>query len=213
MTLVGSPAELAALQAGGWLVLGEGARVEAGVDLCHPTRDGTRRPVVLGAGCLVRSGTVLYSGVRLGERCQTGHHAVVREDAEVGPGSVLGTGVTVEFGALVGARVLVETGAHLTAGIVVEDDVFVGPGCLTANDQRMLHRRAGARERLAGPRLCRGARLGAGAVVLPGVVVGRDAVVAAGAVVGRDVPERTLVAGNPARLLGPVPDGEALLEP
>jgi carbonic anhydrase/acetyltransferase-like protein (isoleucine patch superfamily) len=44
-----------------------------------------------------------------------------------------------------------------------------------------------------------GAFLGVGAIVLRGVTVGRNAYVAAGAVVTEDVPDRTVVAGNPAR--------------
>lgn len=46
-----------------------------------------------------------------------------------------------------------------------------------------------------------GVWIGARAIVLPGVTVGRRAVVAAGAVVTRDVPDDTLVAGQPARLV------------
>ncbi len=38
-------------------------------------------------------------------------------------------------------------------------------------------------------------------IVLKGVRIGHDAVVAAGAVVTRDVPPRTVVAGNPARVV------------
>ena len=43
--------------------------------------------------------------------------------------------------------------------------------------------------------------IGANAVVLEGVHVGRGAVVAAGAVVVEDVPDNTVVAGVPARLI------------
>ena len=51
-----------------------------------------------------------------------------------------------------------------------------------------------------------GAFLGAGSVVLPGRSVGAHAVVGAGAVVTRDVPERSVVAGNPARVVGEAPE-------
>jgi tetrahydrodipicolinate N-acetyltransferase len=44
--------------------------------------------------------------------------------------------------------------------------------------------------------------IGAGALVLPGVTLGSGAVVGAGSVVTKDVPDRTVIAGNPARVLG-----------
>ncbi|MEM9581754.1 MAG: DapH/DapD/GlmU-related protein [Pseudomonadota bacterium] len=43
--------------------------------------------------------------------------------------------------------------------------------------------------------------IGARAILLPGVRVGNGSIVAAGAVVTRDVPARSVVAGNPARVL------------
>jgi acetyltransferase-like isoleucine patch superfamily enzyme len=43
--------------------------------------------------------------------------------------------------------------------------------------------------------------LGGRVIVLPGVTIGDHSVVAAGSVVTRDVPERTVVAGVPARLV------------
>jgi acetyltransferase-like isoleucine patch superfamily enzyme len=40
-----------------------------------------------------------------------------------------------------------------------------------------------------------------GAIILKGVTIGRGAIIAAGAVVTKDVPDYTLVAGNPAKLI------------
>ncbi|WP_394341808.1 LbetaH domain-containing protein [Siphonobacter curvatus] len=42
---------------------------------------------------------------------------------------------------------------------------------------------------------------GAGATSLPDVTIGEDAIVAAGAVVNRDIPDCTIVAGVPARVI------------
>jgi acetyltransferase-like isoleucine patch superfamily enzyme len=46
--------------------------------------------------------------------------------------------------------------------------------------------------------------VGAQAVVLPGISIGSMCVVAANSVVNRDVPDRTIVAGSPARAIGTV---------
>ena len=44
--------------------------------------------------------------------------------------------------------------------------------------------------------------IGHGAIVLTGLVVGRGSIVAAGAVVIRDIPRYSIVAGNPAKIVG-----------
>jgi acetyltransferase-like isoleucine patch superfamily enzyme len=46
-----------------------------------------------------------------------------------------------------------------------------------------------------------GAFLGVGSIILGGVTIGEGAYVGAGAVVTRDVPARTVVVGNPARVI------------
>jgi acetyltransferase-like isoleucine patch superfamily enzyme len=63
---------------------------------------------------------------------------------------------------------------------------------------------------IKGPTIRRGARVGGGAVLCPGVEIGEEAFVGAGAVVTKDVAPRTLVVGNPARVLREVPDEELL---
>lgn len=47
-----------------------------------------------------------------------------------------------------------------------------------------------------------GAWIATGAIVLPGVSIGEGAVIGAGAVVSKDVPAWTIVAGNPAKVIG-----------
>jgi acetyltransferase-like isoleucine patch superfamily enzyme len=59
----------------------------------------------------------------------------------------------------------------------------------------------------------KGAYIGVGAMILPGVEIGEGALIGAGAVVTKSVPDFTMAAGNPARLIktvkrpkGPAPD-------
>jgi acetyltransferase-like isoleucine patch superfamily enzyme len=50
-------------------------------------------------------------------------------------------------------------------------------------------------------RLQEGCWIGIGAVILPGVTVGKNSVVAANSVVTKDVPDKTIFAGIPAKLI------------
>ena len=53
----------------------------------------------------------------------------------------------------------------------------------------------------ASTRIGRNCFIGCGAIVLPGVIVGDGSIVAAGAVVTKPVPPRSIVAGNPAKVI------------
>lgn len=54
--------------------------------------------------------------------------------------------------------------------------------------------------------------VGHGAIILPNVTIGPNAIVAAGSVVSKNVPEGTIVAGIPARVIGQVDDLVSKLE-
>lgn len=54
---------------------------------------------------------------------------------------------------------------------------------------------------MAPVRICEGAWIGARSIIVKGVTVGAGAMVGMGSVVTHDVPARTIVAGNPARII------------
>jgi maltose O-acetyltransferase len=44
--------------------------------------------------------------------------------------------------------------------------------------------------------------IGAGSIVLPGITIGKNSVIGAGSVVVKDIPENSVAAGNPCRVVG-----------
>ena len=136
------------------------------------------------------------------------HQAQVREGAVIGKGCILGKGSYVDKDVHIGDYCKLQNGVFVFHGFTLESGVFLGPGVMLLNDK---HPRAinpdGTLKsdddwEVAEGAIGHGAAIGGGAVVLPGVNVGRWALVGAGAVVTRDVPERAIVAGNPARPRG-----------
>lgn len=136
--------------------------------------------------------------------------AHVMRGAVVGADCNVGEGVFIESGAHVGHRVTLKNQAMVWRGVTLEDDVFVGPGVAFTNDHSprsprmpVVHDRYSTIEAWCSPtRVCRGASLGARAVILPGLTIGEFAMIGAGAVVTKDVPPHQIVVGSPARPIG-----------
>jgi acetyltransferase-like isoleucine patch superfamily enzyme len=196
-------------------VLGEGCRIlDYAVVGKQPTlgpRSTAKRdelpPLELGAGTIVSTGAILFAGSTIGERAIIGDQACVRERCRIGDDVVIGRGSLVENDTTIGSLTKIQADAYVTAYTTVEDRVFIAPRVITTNDNFMgrTEKRHALRK---GPTIRRGARVGAGAVLLPAVEIGEEAFVGAGAVVVGDVPPRTVVVGNPGRVLREVPEDE-----
>jgi len=158
------------------------------------TRDG-ELPLVIGPGAVIRAGTTIYAGSRIGARLQTGQGASIREDNVIGDDVSIGTHVSLEFGNRIGSRVRVHTGCFLEL-TTIEDDVFLGPHVVFTDDPHPMC--PAYLDCVRGGVVRKGARIGANSTILPGVEIGADALVGAGSVVRKRVPPRSVWAGNPA---------------
>jgi acetyltransferase-like isoleucine patch superfamily enzyme len=156
-------------------------------------------PTTIGDGAVIRSHTVIYAGNIIGRNFQTGNKVNIRESNRIGDNVSVGTLSVIEHHVVIGDNVRIHTQAFIPEFSVLEEGCWIGPNVVLTNAK--YPRSPEVKDRLAGPVIRRGAKIGANATILPGVVIGEDSLVGAGAVVVRDVPPGTVVAGNPARIL------------
>jgi acetyltransferase-like isoleucine patch superfamily enzyme len=181
--------------------LGDGTTVEDFCIVGVPAR-GQRAgesPTAIGPNAWLRSHTVIYAGNTIGRNFATGNKVNIRELNTIGHDVSIGTLSVIEHHVTIGDRVRIHTQVFVPEFSVLEDDCWLGPNVVLTNAKYPVS--PGVKHSLQGPRICRGAKIGANATVLPGVVVGANALVGAGAVVVRDVPPNAVVAGNPASVI------------
>jgi UDP-2-acetamido-3-amino-2,3-dideoxy-glucuronate N-acetyltransferase len=152
----------------------------------------------------------IFPEVTIGDHTRVGNYVLIRSHTRIGDGCTIGSYVDIEGDVVIGHNVSLQSGCYITRGVIIEDEVFCGPRVITMNDKRITHRRPGLTFTRAAPHIERAARIGGGSVLLPGVTVGANAFVGAGSVVTKDVPAGSIVAGNPARIVGAVRPEEIL---
>lgn len=125
----------------------------------------------------------------------------------IGDNSKVGTFVEIQKNSSVGRNVKVSSHTFICEGVTIEDDVFIGHNVSFINDLYPRATSPGGQLQseadwsVIRTRVKRGASIGTSCTILCGVTIGEEAIVGAGSVVTRDVPPRTIVAGNPARVL------------
>ena len=126
---------------------------------------------------------------------------------EIGDDTKVGTFVEIQKGAKIGKRVKVSSHSFICEGVTIEDEVFIGHGVMFINDKYPRATTGSGQLQTEQDWICtptlvkRGASIGSNATILCGVNIGESAIVGAGSVVTRDVPDGTIVAGNPARII------------
>jgi acetyltransferase-like isoleucine patch superfamily enzyme len=126
---------------------------------------------------------------------------------QIGDETKIGTFVEVQKNASIGQRCKISSHTFICEGVRIEDEVFIGHSVTFINDSYPRAANPGgtlqteADWKVEATLVQKGASIGSGSTILSGVVIGRNALVGAGSVVTKDVPERAIVAGNPAKVL------------
>ena len=144
---------------------------------------------------------LVHSGAQIGEGTRIWANANILEGAIIGEHCNICDGCYVERGATIGNHVTLKNGVFVFDGVTLQDDVFVGAGVAFINDRNPRSHRhdAWVLEKIL---VQKGATIGANATLMCGITVGDFAVIGAGSVVLKNVANHTIVAGNPARVIG-----------
>lgn len=122
---------------------------------------------------------VVFPKCKIGERCNICANVLIENEVTIGN------------------NVTIKCGVQVWDGITLEDDVMIGSNVTFTND--MFPRSKNEHWTLLKTRVCKGATIGAGSVILPGLTIGEGAFVAAGSVVTKDIPAGELWKGSPAK--------------
>jgi sugar O-acyltransferase (sialic acid O-acetyltransferase NeuD family) len=112
-------------------------------------------------------------------------NANVSSRANLGSGTVVMAGATINVDVKIGSHVIVNTNASVDHDCILEDFVHVSPNVALSG----------------GVIIGEGTHIGIGACIIPGVKIGKWVIVGAGAVILKDIPDYAVVVGNPGKII------------
>ena len=154
----------------------------------------TKEPLLLGAGAIIRSHSVIYENCTIGPMLETGHHIVIRERSHIGENLRIGNFSDVEGDCEIGDFSRFHGYVQVGKGAWIGDFVWLFSLTTCTNDP------------LPPSHLSKPVEVGDGAVVcvgatlMPGSRLGIGAFVAAGSRVTGDVPAGAVVSGPDGRV-------------
>jgi len=126
---------------------------------------------------------------------------------EIGDNTKIGAFVEIQKNVRIGKNCKIQSHTFICEGVTIEDNVLVGHGVTFINDKypRATNEKGQLQTeedwKVESTLVKKGASIGSGSTILSQLTVGEKAIVGAGSVITKDVPPRTIVAGNPARVL------------
>lgn len=179
--------------------LGDNVTVEDFCIIGCPFKDYNGEITIIGNNAVIRSGTVIYAGNKIGNHFHTGNKTNIRELNEIGENVSIGTLSVVEHHVTIKDGVRIHSQAFIPEYTLLEENAWVGPNVVITNARFPKH--PDAKRELKGAHVKPNAKIGANSTLLPAVIIGVNSLVGAGSVVTKDVPDGVIVAGNPAKVI------------
>lgn len=152
------------------------------------------KKTIIGHNSVIRSHSIIYEDVKIGEGFQSGHSITIRENTSIGIKCSVGTQTDIQDNVKLGNYVRAHSNVFMGQYTVIEDHVWIYPYVALTNDRHPPVYNP------KGVTIKKYAVISTSSVILPGVVIGENALVGAHSVVTKNVDDEMLVVGNPAKV-------------
>ena len=142
----------------------------------------------------------VHKSSKIGKNVKIRRFSTIHENCIIGDNTVIGQNVSIGPNVKIGKNCKIQNNVSIYDGVEIEDDVFCGPSCVFTNIK--FHRSyINQKDKFQKTLLKKGCTIGANATIICGITINQKSFVAAGAVVTKDVKKKTVVAGNPAKII------------
>lgn len=150
----------------------------------------------IGENPKVREGTLIYPKTKIGNNFQSGHYAIIRENATIGDNVSIGTHTEIGHDVKIGNNVRIHSSCFIPEYTTILDNVWIGPCVTICNTIHPLCDRAKECLKRTAVIIQQNAIIGAGTIIMPAVVIGRYSVIGAGSFVNKSVDSNSVVFGH-----------------
>jgi len=151
------------------------------------------KTTIIGENSIIRSNSIIYEDVKIGDNFQSGHRVTIREQSEIGNNCSVGTLCDLQGKLKIGNFVRLHSNVHIGQMSNIEDYVWIYPYVVLTNDP---YPPMGV---LKGVTIRKFAQVATSSVVMPGVEIGENALIGAQSLVRKDVPAERVIVGVPGK--------------
>ena len=180
-------------------MLGDNVIIEDFCIIGIPVIGGASSKTEIGDNSIIRAGTYIYAGNKIGHNFTSGNKVNIRENNNIGNNVSIGTLSVIEHNINIGDSARIHSQVFIPEYSILESNCWIGHNVVLTNSKYPNH--PSSKENLQGVRIMQDAKIGANSTILPGVVVGKSSLIGAGTLVTKNVPNGVVVAGNPFTIL------------
>ena len=153
----------------------------------------------IGNDSIIRAGTYIYEGNKIGNNFHAGHRVNIRERNIIGNNVSLGTGCVIEHDCEIHDNVRIHSNILLAPLTILKKNVWIGPNVVTTNVR--YPNRKDSKEKMQSCVCEENSIIGGNVTILPGIIIGENSIIGAGSTVTKNVERNSIVAGSPAKFI------------